>query len=1009
MHKLLERQLRKASAADGKVDVERLVREVNVAYEEADRARRIKDHAFEVMQREVEELNHRIRQEAEARFSIVMDNVGEAVITIDEIGVIESFNAAAVKIFGYSPEEVIGLNVKILMTEANAVHHDASLANYLRTGEAKIIGAAREAFALRKDGERFPIELGVGEVATGPRRHFIGVIRDISLRKRAEQQLRESEERFRDLAGSASDWFWESDGEHRLTFVSERIASVLGVKPAAVLGCTFLELGLADAASAVAHAEDLAARRPFRDRVFHVGPPEGHDSRVIRISGIPMFGGADEFLGYRGVGVDISREVAAERRARQAQQLLADAIERIVDGLAIYDANDRLVLFNPEYKQVFSDLADVIRPGIAFEDLLRAYPATFDTEGVPFEDWAQRRLEHHRAASGKPFVVHLANGRWILHREFRMPDGGTVGLRTDVTELKCREQEVETLRRRYRLILDSAGEGIVGVNPRGRIIFANSKAGTLLGYSPEAMIDRCFHGLVQPVYPNGEEYPAEESPLGCAYRHGTVGEVTEDTFWREDGSTMPVDYYVAPIDEDGAIAGAVVVFRDATLRLRYERTLADSRRELEHLVAERTRDLTREVEIRARTEGALRESRERLKSVTDSLFEGVLVLNRSGHVSFVNPSARALLNIDGDPEGLPADSVVRLDGTGFADSPWFTVVKDGVAIRDDDAVLVTAEGKPLDVAYACSAIRIEGEVRAAVISFRDITALKQAQRETLQASRMASVGQLAAGIAHEINTPIQYIGDNLRFISESMQTLANVVNAGQHVADGAGAALAAEYAEICEACDVRYLLDEVPNAVSQSLDGVAQVARIVLSMKEFSHPGSSSKTMADINRAIDNTLTVARNTWKHVAEVERDFDPSLPPVPCYVGELNQVFLNLIVNASHAIEDKRRSGLGLIRISTSREGDHVVIRVSDNGGGVPEAIREQIFDPFFTTKDVGKGTGQGLAICRDVVVTKHGGKIEVGGREGEGANFTVRLPLDPACGSQPARVEEVEHE
>jgi len=166
-------------------------------------------------------------------------------------------------------------------------------------------------------------------------------------------------------------------------------------------------------------------------------------------------------------------------------------------------------------------------------------------------------------------------------------------------------------------------------------------------------------------------------------------------------------------------------------------------------------------------------------------------------------------------------------------------------------------------------------------------------------------------------------------------------------------------------------------------------------MKEFSHPGTSGKTATDINRALENTLTVTRNTWKHFAEIERAFDPGLPPVSCHTGEMNQVFLNLIVNAAQALETSGKPLPGRISIATRVDGNWVEIRVSDSGNGVPKAIREHIFDPFFTTKAVGKGTGQGLAICRDVVVSKHGGSIEVGGEEGAGAVFTVRLPVDGA--------------
>ena len=196
-------------------------------------------------------------------------------------------------------------------------------------------------------------------------------------------------------------------------------------------------------------------------------------------------------------------------------------------------------------------------------------------------------------------------------------------------------------------------------------------------------------------------------------------------------------------------------------------------------------------------------------------------------------------------------------------------------------------------------------------------------------------------------------------------------------------------------------MEELPKAVGESLDGVTQIARIVSSMKEFSHPGSSGKTATDINRAIENTLTVSRNVWKHVASVERSFDPGLPPVPCHAGEMNQVLLNLVVNAAQAIESSGKPLPGVITIVTRADGDQVEITVRDSGGGVPKGIRERIFDPFFTTKAVGKGTGQGLAICRDVVVTKHGGSIDVGGDDGSGAIFTLRLPLDGAVSGSEA--------
>lgn len=947
------------------------------------------------------EMRRRIREEAEARFNVVMDNVGEGVVVIDQRGCIESINKATEHTFGYSANEIIGANVSILMAPTDAAYHDRTLDRYLSTGEGKILGVGRELFARRKDGEIFSIELALGEVASGAERRFIGIIRDISQRKHAEQELRESENRFRDLAGSASDWFWETDADYRLSYVSERIASVLGVKPDAIRGHTFFEIGLGDhdPGQAFDHRNDLAQRRPFRDVVFHVGPATGKDSKTIRISGTPIFDGDTEFIGYRGVGVDVTREAAAEFRAKLAQQQLADAIESLVDGIAVFDAEDRLTVCNAEFRRAFANLDNLIEPGISFPAIIDACRNgnAFDSEGLGYESWKERRLAHHRQASGEPFIIHMANGQWILSREYRTQDGGVVGVQTDITEMKRREQELDTLRRRYALILDSAGEGIVGLNADGSITFANRTAGTMLGYAPEQMIGNYFDRLVQaPNIP-----PIAPSAI---LRPNNAEQVCDDVFWRSDGHSFQVEYLAAPIVEDGQVAGAVVVFRDVTLRLQYEQALANQHRELERLVAERTSELTEEVQVRTRTEAALRGSRERLKGITDSLFEGVLVVNRFGYLVFANPSAKRLLDCEavaGDLEGHPLDSLfmVRMANRDlpFTEAPWYRVTTEGVTLRDDDAVFVTATGKTLSVAYACSPLSEDGGRRAAIISFRDIEALKHAQRDALQASRLASVGQLAAGIAHEINTPIQFIGDNLRFISDSVGELVGVLAAAKETATRAAghaelADTVAHFERTAKQADLPYLMEEIPVAVRQSLEGVSQVARIVLSMKEFSHPGTGSKALVDINHALDTTLTVSRNTWRHAAEISRKFDPALPLVPCYAGEMNQVFLNLIVNAAHAIESSGKPLPGVITISTSHKDGLVEILIADTGTGVPDALRERIFDHFFTTKDVGQGTGQGLAICRDVVATKHGGRLDVGGIEGEGAVFIIRLPL-----------------
>jgi signal transduction histidine kinase len=270
----------------------------------------------------------------------------------------------------------------------------------------------------------------------------------------------------------------------------------------------------------------------------------------------------------------------------------------------------------------------------------------------------------------------------------------------------------------------------------------------------------------------------------------------------------------------------------------------------------------------------------------------------------------------------------------------------------------------------------------------DTLVLEMAERQRLetqlvQAQKLESIGQLAAGIAHEINTPTQYIGDNLQFVRDGFLDIARVLDAD------AGA-------EATAAIDTPYLRSEIPKALDQALDGIRLIAEIVRAMKEFSHPDAREREPVDLNRAIIATTTVARNEWKYVAELVTDLDPDLPPVLCFAGQLNQAILNIVVNGAHAIGERNRDlqgAKGTITVSTRRDGDWVEIRISDTGGGIPEAIRDRIFDPFFTTKEVGKGTGQGLAIAYDVVIAKHQGELRLESEVGHGTTFILRLPIE----------------
>jgi len=293
-----------------------------------------------------------------------------------------------------------------------------------------------------------------------------------------------------------------------------------------------------------------------------------------------------------------------------------------------------------------------------------------------------------------------------------------------------------------------------------------------------------------------------------------------------------------------------------------------------------------------------------------------------------------------------------------------------------------------------------GATAGSVIVGADITERRLQEDHLRQAQKLEAIGQLAAGIAHEINTPTQFVADNIAFLKDSWSTVREMLDFirglshdGNPGAKGPTEKDLREFQELEAKLDLDYLIREVPQAIDDAQAGLRRTGNIVRAMKEFSHPGSDQKAPADINAAIETTITVSRSEWKYVAEVDTDFDPELPPVTCVIGQLNQVVLNIIVNAAHAIAEGAAGGaMGQIKVRTRRSDDGVEIAISDTGKGIPEEIRARVFEPFFTTKDVGKGTGQGLALAHTAIVKEHQGRIWFESVVGAGTTFFLWLPI-----------------
>lgn len=417
---------------------------------------------------------------------------------------------------------------------------------------------------------------------------------------------------------------------------------------------------------------------------------------------------------------------------------------------------------------------------------------------------------------------------------------------------------------------------------------------------------------------------------------------------------------------------------------------------LETRVAQRTAELAERGEL--------------VKLLVDSIPGAIYGIDGHGLCTFCNPACVRAFGYRDASEilGKNIHALVHHthpDGSLYPphECPIYQSFVTGTDPHNHQDVFWRQDGTSFPVDYSSRQIRQKGKVVGAVVTFLDITERLQNEMEVRQSQRLEAVGRLAAGIAHEINTPIQFVGDNTHFLIDSFRDVAKLIRKYEQLHQAACTGsfdpeILQAITSVREELEWPYQLDEIPRALTQMLEGLERVSTIVRGMKDFSHVDrSSEKTPADINRALESTLVVSRNELKYVADVETHF-AELPPVLCHLGDLNQVFLNLLVNAAHAIEDavKDTTARGKIRVCTRIDGDFVEISITDSGTGIPDKVRDKIFDPFFTTKAVGKGTGQGLAIARSIIVDKHGGTLNFLTEMGQGTTFFIRLPLQGAA-------------
>lgn len=535
-------------------------------------------------------------------------------------------------------------------------------------------------------------------------------------------------------------------------------------------------------------------------------------------------------------------------------------------------------------------------------------------------------------------------------------------------ERKDTEEAIECLMRRNELILGSAGEGIYGVDLQGNTTFANPEAARMIGWSVEELIGKSQHAILHHTRSDGTPFPREDCPIYKAFQDGSVHRIEDEVFWRKDGTSFPVSYTSTPIRQDGKIVGAVVTFKDITERKREQEILENS------------------ISL--------------LNATLDSTTDGILVADREGRIVNFNQKFVDMwglsTSLEASQDHPQAMTMVRdqlKDPEGFSQR-----LKEIYAEPDTEScdVIEFKDGRVFE--RYTQPQRIGGKSVGRVWSLRDVTArkrteealqqahnelenkveertreLRQKQALLVQAEKMASLGQLVAGVAHEINTPLGALKSNIDVLTRSLPKIKSLMLDPTRPQ------------QLRESPDMTNRLTSLETLNTHNQTAIDRIVMIVSSLRKFARLDAAELDEVDIHEGLDNTLILVQHELKNRVEVLKDYG-KLPLIKCYPNQLNQVFMNLLVNASHAIE-----GQGKIFIRTHHSNNSAVVEIRDTGKGISTEHLHRIFDPGFTTKGFGVGTGLGLSIVYQIM-KDHKGKVEVESELGQGTTFRIILPI-----------------
>jgi two-component system NtrC family sensor kinase len=941
---------------------------------------------------------------SEEKYRTLVETTGTGFAIVSAQGVVLDANDEFVRLTGRKQAgDVIGHSLLEWTVEQERERNTSEILKCLARGFVKNL----ELNYVDRSGRITPVEINATVTETEHGQRILALCRDITLRKTREQALRNSEDQFRATFNLASVGMAQADPvTGRWLRINEKMCAITGYSAEELLKIRVPE---------ITHPDDRDRDWEAFQRVVKGESPDYRmEKRYIRKDGTIAWVNVNMTILRDAAGrpartmatiEDITERKRAESELAQRHQLAALGAE-VAMALTLQERLDTILYecaacLVQRLGVAFARIWTVNRAEQVLElrasagmythlngshsrvpigkfkigliaDECRAHltNSVIGDPRVSDQEWAKK--EGMVAFAGYPLVVggqvvgvmamfsrkELTDA--IFHELPAIADSIALGI--------VRKQSEDALRLQTSA-LEAAANGIVITDLDGRIAWVNPAFTQLTGYGEREAI-----GKGSSLFKSGRHDSEFYKKLWVTILEGHVwhGELVNR---RKDGTLYDEEMTITPVrDNKGDIRNFVAIKRDITQRKWAEETL--------------------------------RSREESFRALTDHSPDGVARFDRNLRFVYANPAVQKTV-------GVPLEQLMGRTGKELnlpSYSKWDAAIERVIETGQDQQFefeFPNNTGTQYFESRLVPERNAEGKVEFVLAVTRNVTEQRRAglEHELLevqlrQAQKLEAIGRLAAGIAHEINTPTQYVGDNTRFLKDAFQILSDALGKCSEVVTAAKQnAVTPELLQRAEESlaknDLDYFFQQVPAAIGETLEGVERVTKIVRAMKEFSHPGQKEKMGADLNKAIESTVTVARNEWKYVADMTLQLAPDLPLVPCFLGEFNQVILNLVVNASHAIADvvKQNPGTkGTITIRTSFNGEHAEVRVSDTGTGISEANHSRIFEPFFTTKDVGKGTGQGLALVYGSIVTKHGGSVDFETEVGKGTTFIIRLPV-----------------